>query len=909
MKILSWNARGLGNPSAFRHLRLLVQQQSPHVLFFMETKLGINPITRLRQSLHYPNGIKSPRVGLSGGLMLLWTDDVDVNLLNFGTTFFDCYMMFKGSPSFHFTGFYGAPDTTNRSAAWTLLKRFGDVAPLQPWLAIGDFNEILSNNDKLGGGLRRESQMEAFRAILDKCSLHEVPYIGDHFTWIKNRTALDTIKEWLDWCFINNHWESHFHMPTVEHLDFYHSDHCAIITSFSSFTSADHPVKSKSRFRFEKLWLADPESSDIISKSWLNSLPTNLIASVVHNLDFKQLDDLQNAEAILEDLLEQEEVYWQQRSRVNCLASGDRNTKFFHAKASSRKSNNKIKFLYNALGQKVHSPPDIAAVVHEYFAEIFSASNIESEALASTLACIPTMVGADLNESLVKPFTSEEVYAALQAMGPDKSPGIDDMCAMFYQKDWDIIGDLVTKAVLSVLNEGADSTAFNRTIITLIPKIKKPQRMKDYRPISLCNVISKLVTKVLVSRFKPVLPLVISEAQSAFLPNRLITDNILVDFELVHAIKHKTSGRNGIATFKLDMSKAFDRVEWRFIEEVMRKMGFAKRWIALIMGCLTTNNFSFLINGEVTGALTPTRGLQQGCPLSPYLFFICSEGLSRLLQHEQHSGHLKGFKLTRSALPISHLFFADDILLFCQADESSCLAIKRVLDIYHKAFGQSLNLDKSVMSFSPNTTLAAQQPLKKWIKVRPQKMLHLGGLFQPLNQPLPHTRAPVAPPWKPPLAGAFKLNVDAAVDGSRNVIGVGAILRDSCGKVIAALSKQLVGNFKSHEMEALAIFHSLNWAFQQQLTLSQIETDALMVASALQAPFNSKSSFNDLLVDISCLLSFFPNVTVSHVKHTANKAAHGLAKFALGVDETCYWFEDIPQPIYSVIVDELFVNL
>ena len=148
------------------------------------------------------------------------------------------------------------------------------------------------------------------------------------------------------------------------------------------------------------------------------------------------------------------------------------------------------------------------------------------------------------------------------------------MPPLFYQHFWPIVGDSVVTCVLDFLNNGTAPLNFHETHIVLIPKVKSPTKVSEYRPISLSNVVYKLASKVLANRLKTFLPSLITENQSAFLPQRLITDNVLVAFEIMNSISHRRSGKTGSMALKLDMSKAFDRVEWSSLEQIMRKMGF-----------------------------------------------------------------------------------------------------------------------------------------------------------------------------------------------------------------------------------------------------------------------------------------------------------------------------------------------
>jgi hypothetical protein len=197
-------------------------------------------------------------------------------------------------------------------------------------------------------------------------------------------------------------------------------------------------------------------------------------------------------------------------------------------------------------------------------------------------------------------------------------------------------------------------------------------------------------------------PEIIAPSQSAFVPGKLITNNILLAYEMTHHMRNKGCRKHGLAAFKLDMSKAYDRVEWSFLEGVMRKMGFNERWISLIMICVTTVNYKIKVNGELTETIVPRRGLRQGDPLSPYLFILCAKGLSVLLEDAENKGLIEGVKICRAAPRVSHLFFADDSLIFVKASVSGAHHLQQILSLYESVSGQMINKDKTAAMFSKN---------------------------------------------------------------------------------------------------------------------------------------------------------------------------------------------------------------
>jgi hypothetical protein len=274
----------------------------------------------------------------------------------------------------------------------------------------------------------------------------------------------------------------------------------------------------------------------------------------------------------------------------------------------------------------------------------------------------------------------------------NKAPGPDGFNAGFFKRMWHIVGEDVINAVRSFFQTRRMLKEMNATSISLIPKVANPTRLTDFRPISCCNTVYKCIAKILAGRIKVVLPSLVGPYQTAFISGRRISDNILLSQELMKGY-HKSTGPARCA-MKVDLMKAYDSVRWDFVDAMLIKMGFPRTVIDWIMVCVTSCQFSINVNGELAGYFQGGRGLRQGDPLSPYLFVLCMEILSGLFCKMSANQEFK-FHWRCKKDKISHLCFADDLMIFSNGDVNSIRMIRTVLTKFQDLSGLYPNPNKS----------------------------------------------------------------------------------------------------------------------------------------------------------------------------------------------------------------------
>ncbi|GLT97187.1 hypothetical protein SLE2022_147640 [Rubroshorea leprosula] len=739
MKMLSWNCRGAAKSDFHRRIMDLKGRHSPTIMLILETKLNGEAARVAATRCGFSNAHIVESDGRAGGMWLLWDEDeVAIDVMTSTRQGIHAIVKVRSHPIlskvyWFLSGVYGRPQFEIRSQLWEEL-RIVSKHFTGPWLVIGDFNDVVDSTEKFGGNPICQNRVKAYTDCMNDCNLLDLGYFGGRFTWVNMRDNSQIIRERIDRAWANPDWHLQFPEANVFHLPRVCSDHNPILLDFehSGFKSGERP------FRLEKFWLDHPNFKDLITPVWssITSSTSQCVANtksvckiwsrntfghifdkkrelnvrlngIQKALSFKPSTFLSSLEKELSkeyaNILKFEEDLWFMKSRTNWVVDGDRNSKFFHLSTIKHRSHNRIHCLRISTDEWVSDQREISNLIVHYFRDLFTSS------LAHSYHDSFSLIGG-LSSNTMASYVDDdipsdkEIHDALFSLKPFKAPGPDGLHPMFFQKMWPVVAEILCSDIKNAFCLSSIPEGWNDCLISLIPKINNPETVQQFRPIGLCNTTYKIISKILVNRIKPILESLISPCQASFVPGRKGTDNILILQELVHSFSNKR-GKVGDVIVKLDLEKAYDRLEWSFIREALVYFQFPHRVIDLIMSCISTSHITILVNGGKTEKLTPTRGIRQGDPLSPYLFILCMEFLSIKISGDMARGLWKGSKAGKRGPTLSHLFFADDLIFVGKASLSNCLYIKNLLNLFCARSGQKINTDKSRVFFSRNVDI------------------------------------------------------------------------------------------------------------------------------------------------------------------------------------------------------------
>ena len=726
MKIIIWNVCGASNNAFVPHAWDVVRLNKPSIFIIFEAKAEECRVRQVTRLLGFDDFKAIPPHGLKGGIWLMWKKSIElVSWSEVSPYYF--HSLFKFSPNHPevlLTGVHAPCTARERHEIWKNMEQ--NLPPDQtPWMVVGDLNEVRSQAEKSGGRAFRSSQCQALNSFMDAACLVDLGFDGNPFTWTNAREGAALIRERLDRALANHTWISEFPGTQVSHLPRTYSDHCPVSVNLNLFPSSHQKLFP---FRCKEVWLAHADFKEYFVNNWINPCVDFLegrdkfLKSIKHwdchifgNLKlqkkriYARLNGIQIASAfrnslflsnlekqLLSDLNQihlVEKRIWAQKAGYDWRRFGDFNTHYFHVLAKIKKSKGKIHALQNSRGDWVFDDLVLKDMARTAFMNILSTSHSCSLLNSSFISL--TALSTEEAKYLGSPVLIDELNTVVKSMSPIKSPGPDGIQPVFYQQCWTDLHGAIISFVNKCLDEGYIPESINKFYICLIPKKSAPTSINDFRPIGLCNTILKILTKTIASRLRPLMMNLISPLQTSFIKGRTIDENIIILKEVAHLFK-RTKRKKSIMALKIDLSKAFDSLEWSFIRDTLVGFNFPSNLVNVIMSVVTTPSISVLWNGEITPEFNPSRGIRQGDPLSPYIFVLCMERLSLLIQQKLDAKLWKPLMITKD-IGLSHLFYADDVFLFGKASLENLDLMMNVLNDFGNQSGLFLNKLKSTI--------------------------------------------------------------------------------------------------------------------------------------------------------------------------------------------------------------------
>ncbi|KAJ6871911.1 hypothetical protein NC651_031103 [Populus alba x Populus x berolinensis] len=707
----SWNVWGLNNLQTQKAVHDWTTKNNLQLFGLLETKIAPANLHAVEANLGLPQWQFTSNMNSSSSCRILvgWNPHtIALNCVNVSSQWLTCEITAHCSVApLKVTFVYGNNTPAARTALWTYLCQESSRNTSTPWMVLGDFNAIIRAEDRSGGDINWYHHQNEFSQCIRQSELIQLPYTGMKYTWHNGQQGEHTIQKKLDWTFGNSCLFTNFPAAHSVFMPRLISDHSAMLLHL-----ATQPATRPRHFPFKFLnaWADRSEFMAIVQSSWgthvagnpmyrfttklcllkyalrqLHHQYTNNITSRVSQAKYAwheaqlYLDshptsgEAKNRERELATLYMQlckdEESVLKQRSRINWLQLGDRNTKFFHNSLLHRQVRNRIHCLQDSTGTLVTDQQKMGMLASSYYEQLLSAPQVHSQGPIQHLYPIP--ISADSHSALSLPITDDDIKNALFSIPDSKSPGPDGYNAYFFKHCWSTIGPDFLEAVRYFFTANCLPRCVNATKLALVPKVENPSCMNDFRPISCCNVMYKCISKVIVNRLKAALVDVIGPSQTAFLPGRNISDAILLTQELMHNA-HLNTGPARCA-LKVDLKKAFDTGRWDFILAGLEAINIPQQMVTWIKTCISTAYYTVSLNGEAHGFFKATRGIRQGL----------------IFQATQNSS----FKYHWRCSPnnITHISFVDDLMPHSKSSQKLSIFI-RSRHGYSKGHMQTIKL-------------------------------------------------------------------------------------------------------------------------------------------------------------------------------------------------------------------------
>ena len=733
-KLTFWNVRGLNEPTKHQPFSQWLYSQRTVFCALLETHIKEQNLSSLMQKLcpgwSYTSNHASDE---DGRIILIWNHPVSIQVLEQTRQTLTCALTLPNSISFIFTAVYASNTDAERSELWVDLLNTQQTFSLfsNPWAVGGDFNQIVHHSEHSSIGVNSLSApMIDFSDCLLQADLFDLRYQGVFHTWF-NKQPSSPITKKLDRLLVNQAWISYFPHSLATFLSPNISDH----SPCSLDLTLPLPVAGTKPFKFFNFLTLHPDFVQTVADFWiqaggqasfLGDLCWKLkqikpILRKLHKNNFSKIQKrvtiansvLQIVQAELlqsptpelfqkekelhdkwEFLRRIEEAYFRQKSRINWLKEGDLNTSYFHRIWKVRTAVNAIRSFLLPSGVLLTDPIAMGEWAVAHFKSILAPATAPSSISTPNWfhSLLDFRCSQEQRVSLIATPSREVIERTLLRLNPNKAPGPDGLTSGFYKAAWPIIGAEVIDSISAFFTTAFLPAVVNSTILSLVPKHPGASEITDYRPIACCTTIYKSISKILVAKLKPLLADLVLPNQTAFIQGRLLIENTILATGLVDGY-HKQKGLPCI-TLKVDIAKAFDTVNWDFLFICLASLGLPSLYLDCLRACVCTPSFSVGYNGTIQGFFKGKRGLRQGDPLSPYLFVIAMNCLSHMLNQGAANGRF-GYHAKCASSKLTHLCFADDLLIFTDGKLSSVQAIIDILHEFSRHSGLAISFQKT----------------------------------------------------------------------------------------------------------------------------------------------------------------------------------------------------------------------